>query len=134
MATTVRGYPRFLPTLTEVVQPPLLPVEPPEDLAAKEAARREVFAQRLREQLREALDDRMQDAVAYAMLEQVDAIGERLRRQMEEMVRESLDTITERLRAELEVLVREAVDRVLSDDGPQTLVDPDAGRPAQPSR
>ena len=65
-----------------------------------------------------------------AMLEQVDAIGERLRRQMEDMVRESLDTVTERLRAELELLVRDAVDKVLSDDDPQTLVDPDVGQPA----
>lgn len=133
MATTNRGYPRFLPTLTEVVQAPVVPVEPPEDLAAKEAARREAFAQRMRAQLREALDGRMQDAVAYAMLEQVDAIGERLRRQMDDMVRESLDTITERLRAELDTMVRDAVDAVLSDDGPQTVVDPDRGAPAEPS-
>jgi len=133
MVTATRGFPRFLPTLTEVVQAPVIPVEPPEDLAAKEAARREAFAQRLREQLREVLDGRMQDVVAYAMLEQVDAIGERLRRQMEDMVRESLDTVTERLRAELEILVREAVDTVLSDDGPQTLVDPQAGAAAESS-
>lgn len=133
MVTSARAYPRFLPTLTEVVQPPVSPSEPPEDLAAKEAARREAFAQRMREQLREALDGRMQDVVAFAMLEQVDAIGEQLRRQMEDMVRESLDTITDRLRAELETLVREAVDAVLSDEGPHTLVDPDTSVPMKPS-
>jgi hypothetical protein len=133
MVTTARGYPRFLPTLTEVVQAPVVPIEPPEDLAAKEAARREVFAQRMREQLREVLDGRMQDAVAYAMLEQVDVIGERLRRQMDDMVRESLDTITERLRAELDSMVREAVDVVLSGDDPQTVLDPDAQAPEEPS-
>lgn len=133
MVTTARAYPRFLPTLTEVVQAPVLPIEPPEDLVAKEAARREAFAQRMRDQLREALDGRMQDVVAHAMLEQVDTIGEQLRRQMEDMVRESLDTITDRLRAELETLVREAVDAVLSDDGPHTLIDPDTGAPLGPS-
>ena len=133
MVAPARTYPRFLPTLTEVVQAPVLPSEPPEDLAAKEAARREAFAQRMREQLREALDGRMQDVVAYAMLEQVDAIGDQLRRQMEDMVRESLDTVTERLRAELETLVRDAVDAVLSDDGPHTLVEPDARAPVEPA-
>lgn len=133
MVTTARGHPRFLPTLTEVVKAPVLPVEPPEDLAAKEAARREAFARRLRVQLREALDGRMQDVVADAMLEQVDTIGDKLRRQMEDMVRESLDAVTGRLRAELELLVRDAVDKVLSDDDPRTLVDPDGGQPAEPS-
>lgn len=122
MVTTARGYPRFLPTLTEVVQLPMEPVEPveppepPEDPAVVEAARREAFAQRMRVRLREALDGRMQDVVAYAMLEQVDVIGDRLRMQIEGMVRDSLDTITERLRSELDAMVREAVDAVLSDD------------------
>lgn len=133
MVTTARGFPRFLPTLTEVVQVPAQPVEPPEDLAAKEAERREAFAQRVRQQLREALDLRMQDAVADAMLEQVDVIGERLRRQMEDMVRESLETVAERLRAEIDVMVREAVEVVLADDDPQTVLDPDARVPEEPS-
>ncbi len=126
MATTTRGFPRFLPTLTEIVQVRLRPVEPPEDPAVQEAARRQAFAQRMRVRLREALDGRMQDAVAYAMLEQVDVIGDRLRLQMEDMVRESLDSITERLRAELDVMVREAVDAVLLDDAPKAPADPDA--------
>lgn len=133
MVTTARGFPRFLPTLTEVVRVPAQPVEPPEDLAAKEAARREVFANRLRQQLREALDGRMQDAVAYAMLEQVDVIGERLRRQMEDMVRVSLETITERLRAELDSMVSEAVEVVLSGDDPQTVLDPQPDTADEPS-
>lgn len=118
MATTARAYPRFLPTLTEIVQVSVQPPEPPEDLAAVEAGRREAFAQRIRVQLRAALGGRLQDVVAYAMLEQVDAIGERLRRQMDDMVRESLDTITDRLRAELDTMVREAVQTVLSDQAP----------------
>lgn len=133
MVTTARGFPRFLPTLTEVVQVRLQPAEPPEDLAAKEAARRAVFARRMREQLREAMDGRMQDAVAYAMLEQVDVIGERLRQQMEDMVRDSLESVTERLKTELDLMVREAVDRVLSDEDPQTVLDPDGGPPTEPS-
>ncbi len=127
MVTSTRAYPRFLPTLTEIVQVPVQAPEPPEDLAALEAARREAFAERMRAQLHAALDRRMQDAVADAMLEQVDAIGERLRQQMDDMVRESLDTITDRLRAELDAMVREAVHAVLSDDAPATdaRADPD---------
>jgi len=118
MATTARGFPRFLPTLTEVIRVPVPPPEPPEDLAALAAARREAFAERLRNQLGAALEGRMPDAVASAMLEQVDAIAERLRLEMEEMVRQSLDTVSERLRGELAILVREAVDAVLADDPP----------------
>ena len=44
MVTTARAYPRFVPTLTEVVKappPPPEPVEPPPDPAVLEAARRE---------------------------------------------------------------------------------------------
>lgn len=118
MVTGARRFPRFLPTLTEVVQVPVRPVEPPEDLAAKEAARREAFAQHMRERLSEVLDARMQDAVADAMLEQVDVIGERLRRQMDDMVRVSLDAVTDRLRGEIDGMVRAAVDAALMrDDG-----------------
>lgn len=133
MVTSARAHPRFLPTLTEVVRIAVLPPEPPEppeDLAELEAVRREAFADRMRAQLHMALDERMQDAVAGAMLEQVDVISERLRRQMDDMVRESLDTVTDRLRAELDAIVREAVQAVLSDDAPdnrsglgQVLVD-----------
>lgn len=133
MVTGTRRFPRFLPTLTEVVQVPAKPVEPPEDLAAKEAARREVVAQRMRERLSEALDARMQDAVAFAMLEQVDVIGERLRRQMDDMVRESLDAVTDRLRGEIDGMVRAAVDAVLSDDGSETTPAPDADTPPEAS-
>lgn len=123
MAVTARGYPRFVPTLTEVVRvsapPPEAPapIEPPVDPAVLEAERRAAVAERVRAQLRLALDSRMQDAVAAAMLEQVDAIGERLRLQMEDMVRQSLDGIAERLRAEMELLVQQAVDAVVADDG-----------------
>ncbi|MEO7941350.1 MAG: hypothetical protein ABIR55_22205 [Burkholderiaceae bacterium] len=125
--TSARGYPRFLPTLTEVVHVAARQVEPPEDLVAAEAARREAFAQRMRVQLRLALDERMHDAVADAMLEQVDVIGERLRRQMDDMVRESLDTITDRLRAELDTMVHAAVQSVLFDDASNVNADAPQG-------
>ena len=62
------------------------------------------------------------------MLEQVDAIGERLRRQMDDMVRESLDSITDRLRAELDTMVHAAVQAVLFEEPPDGDADapPDA--------
>lgn len=119
MATTARGFPRFLPTLTEVIRVPVPPPEPPVDLVALAAARREAFAERLRGQLGTALASRMPDAVTSAMLEQVDLIADRLRLEMEEMVRQSLDTVSDRLRAELAILVRDAVDAVLADDPPE---------------
>ncbi|MEO8544596.1 MAG: hypothetical protein ABI434_13495 [Burkholderiaceae bacterium] len=145
MVTTARGFPRFLPTLTEVVHAPVQPPEPvelPPDPALLEAARREAEAaqcaieaarreaetarreaesarrqkvvERLRGHVLTAVDERIQDIVAAAMLEQVDLFGERLRRQMDDMVRESFETVAGRLRAELEVLVDEAVDAVLA--------------------
>lgn len=120
MVTTARGYPRFLPTLTEVVRPrtpvvmPAEPVQPVPDPAVVEGQRRQALVEHLRAHLLTSIDDKVQDVVASAMLEQVDLIGERLRRQMDDMVRESLEAVAARLRAELEVLVDEAVDAVLS--------------------
>ena len=116
MVTGARGVPRFLPTLTEVIDVPVVPPEPPQDLVALAAARREAFAEQLRGRLGAAMDNRMPDVVAAAMLEQIDSIADRLRLEMEEMVRQSLDTVSDRLRAELSLLVRDAVDNVLADD------------------
>ncbi len=127
MVTTTRGYPRFLPTLTEVVRVPapvLMPVEPVPDPAVLEAERRQALVERMRAHVLTAIDDKVQDVVASAMLEQVDLIGERLRRQMDDMVRESLEAVAARLRAELEVLVDEAVDAVLAVPAPPTPDEP----------
>ena len=135
MVTTARGYPRFLPTLTEVVLPPapvvvpVVPVEPVPDPAVLEAERRQALVEHLRGHLLMAIDDRVQDVVASAMLEQVDLIGERLRRQMDDMVRDSLEAVAARLRAELEVLVDESVDAVLA----ASALPPHDEPPAEPS-
>lgn len=136
MVTSSRSHPRFLPTLTEIVHVPVQVPEPEpeplEDGSALETARREAFAERIGAQLHAALDRRMQDAVADAMLEQVDVIGDRLRQQMDDMVRDSLDTITDRLRAELNAMVREAVQAVLLDDALPAAETPPASK-AEPS-
>ena len=132
MVTTARGYPRFLPTLTEVVRAPapvVVPVEPVPPLpdpAVLEAERRQALVEQLRAHLLTAIDDKVQDVVASAMLEQVDLIGERLRRQMDDMVRESLEAVASRLRAELEVLVDESVDAVLATPALSRPDDPQA--------
>ena len=130
MVTTARGYPRFLPTLTEIVRAPARvvvpaePVQPVPDPTVLEAERRQALVEHLRAHLLTAIDDKVQDVVASAMLEQVDLIGERLRRQMDDMVRESLEAVAARLRAELEVLVDEAVDAVLATPAPTTQDQP----------
>ena len=116
MVTSARSVPRFLPTLTEVIRVPVVPPEPPEDLVALAAARREAFAEQLRTRLGEAIDRRIPDVVAAALLEEIDSIADRLRREMEEMIRQSLDTVSDRLRAELSLLVKDAVANVLADD------------------
>ncbi len=140
MVTMARGYPRFLPTLTEVVRvpasvlAPVEPVAPTPDPAVLEAERRQALVERLRAQLLTAIDVKVQDVVAAAMLEQVDLIGERLRRQMDDMVRDSLEAVAARLRAELEVLVDEAIDSAVAVPAPPTPDEPPYEPPAeQPS-
>jgi hypothetical protein len=66
------------------------------------------------------------------MLEQVDLVGERLRRQMDDMVRESFETIAARLRAELEVMVDEAVDAVLAAPPAEPVAEPVTVDPVDP--
>jgi hypothetical protein len=147
MVTTARGYPRFVPTLTEVVRAPAPPAEPPPDPALleaelreaveaqrrQEAARRQEVVERLRAHLLTSVDDRIQDMVAGSMLEQVDLVGERLRRQMDDMVRDAFETIAMRLRAELEVLVDEAVDAVLAVVPPEPVAEPSHVAPVDPA-
>ena len=91
MAVTSRSVPRFLPTLTEVIHAPVLSPKAPanEDLAPTNAVQ-EAIAQSVRGQVEAEMGELLRDAVAAAMLEQVDAIAARLRQEIEPILRQSV--------------------------------------------
>ncbi|MEI8168826.1 MAG: hypothetical protein WCG50_04060 [Rhodoferax sp.] len=99
MTTSPRNLPRFLPTLTEVVQPG--------------AAKKEEVA---------ATPD-LENTVWFVM-QRVDMVIERrLREETETMLRtvvnDQVQTLTTRLRQELEVVVRQAVSEALASKADQ---------------
>lgn len=91
MAMLPRNAPRFLPTLTEVVQPHAgLPRSPANDGRLDVDADLEAIADSVRGQVETELDSLLRDAVATAVLEQVDAIAARLREEVEPILRQAV--------------------------------------------
>lgn len=91
MATTSRTIPRFLPTLTEVVLTPVPAGLPPaNEERLDDRADQEAIAQSVRAQVDAEMGELLRDAVAAAMLEQVDAIAARLREEIEPILRQSV--------------------------------------------
>jgi hypothetical protein len=109
MASTLRTPPRFVPTLTTVLDLPAEPVaavaktaeaappiDPPETVALPPAAQRsEADIVRLEEQLLHrvlqrvdlSLEERLSDTVAAAVQQQLDAMVPRLREEIEAVLR-----------------------------------------------
>ena len=91
MAAASGNAPRFLPTLTEIVQPrsrsPRLPANEGQLDAGVEMSS---IAEAVREQVDTELDSLLRDAVATAVLEQVDAIAARLRQEVEPILRQAV--------------------------------------------
>ena len=91
MAAVSRNVPRFLPTLTEVVLPPVqvrrtagheAPTVPGVDeLAVVQSVRSQVDAE---------MEVLFRDAVSAALLEQVDVIAARVRGEIEPMLRQAV--------------------------------------------
>jgi hypothetical protein len=102
MAT--RAPPRFVPTLTEVVQggPP-----PAQAAAAREAVAeaapqlsQEQLAQRVLQRLDLTLDRRVREAISTVILEQTSALGPLLRERLEAVVRQAVaQAVAEELKA-----------------------------------
>ena len=91
MAAASRSVPRFLPTLTEVVQAPpqrrsaqvnAAPPKPGVDELA--------IAQTVLGQIEAEMESLFRDTVAAALLEQVDAIAARLRGEIEPVLRQAV--------------------------------------------
>jgi hypothetical protein len=85
MATT-RVPPRFVPTLTEVVQAPLVAAP-----AAPAGGRSdEQWVRRIMERVDLTLDRRLREAVAAVIVEQTRNLGPMLRDELEAVVREAV--------------------------------------------
>ena len=82
-----RTPPRFVPTLTEVVQssPSAVPAPP---VASK--ALEEQIVQRVLQRVDLTLDRRLREAIATLVLEQTQALGPVLRARLDAMVREAV--------------------------------------------
>lgn len=93
MATS-RTPPRFVPTLTEVVQG--APASP----AGLPGLSHEQIAQRVLQRVDLALDRRVREAIATVVLEQTNALAPLLRERLEAVVREVVATaVAEELQA-----------------------------------
>ena len=91
MASVPRSIPRFLPTLTEVVQArPIVSGAPPGQSAVPELDDQISIVQSVHAQVDAELGELLRDAVAAAMLEQVDAIAQRLRDEIEPILRQAV--------------------------------------------
>jgi hypothetical protein len=78
-----RTPPRFVPTLTEVVQH-----SGPAPLAPVPAVSQEQIAQRVMQRVDVVLDRRLREAVATVVLEQTNLLTPMLRERLEEVVRQ----------------------------------------------
>lgn len=79
---STRTPPRFVPTLTEVVQ------GAPSSNAALPTVSHEQIAQRVLQRVDIALDRRVREAIATVVLEQTNALAPLLRERLEAVVRE----------------------------------------------
>jgi hypothetical protein len=101
MAT--RTPPKFVPTLTEVVQSGLVPLAPA--AGTLPALTQEQLAQRVLQRVELTLDRRLREAVAAAIMEHTSALTPVLRERVESVVRE---VVAEALADELQARQRAA--------------------------
>ncbi len=104
MNTTPRTPPRFVPTLTEVVQPPMeIPVlvlgdtvEPAPDTVAGVSQRQssveleEAMVHRVMQRVDVSLEHHLREAIALVVQEQTRSLVPRLREEVETVVRQSV--------------------------------------------
>ena len=91
MSAAPRNVPRFLPTLTEVVRPPIQPLQALESEAYSVPGVEETaIAKSVRFQLDAEMETMFRDAVSTALLEQVDTIAARVRLEIEPILRQAV--------------------------------------------
>lgn len=97
-----RTPPRYVPTLTEVVNPP--PVAPASPAPSEPAGgSEEEWVHRIMQRVDLTLDRRLREAVAAVVLEQTRALAPLVREQVESVVREA---VSQAIADELEALRR----------------------------
>lgn len=79
--------PRFVPTLTEVVQPATAPVE---NAPAAPAITQDELVRRVLQHVDAALDRRLREALAAVIIEQTRALGPILQAEIEALVRQAV--------------------------------------------
>jgi len=85
--TTKRAPPRFVPTLTEVVQ---ASTTGPAPVPAAPAVSEEQLVQRVLQRIDLSLDRRLREAIATAVLEHTRTLGPALRERLEVVVRQAV--------------------------------------------
>jgi hypothetical protein len=91
MAAVPRNIPRFLPTLTEVVLPPVqAPRASGNEVRAVAGVEELAIAQSVRSQVEAEMEALFRDAVSTALLEQVDGIAARVRAEIEPVLRQAV--------------------------------------------
>lgn len=94
MPASPRNLPRFLPTLTEVVQPPVVMQAP-----AEPSFPNEELIERVMRRLDVSLESRLREALDTRILEQLKAMEPRLRQEIGFVVRQA---VAEAVAAELD--------------------------------
>ena len=82
--------PRFVPTLTEIVQPVPLQTPAVADPDTPVAPSAEVMMQRIMQRVDLVLEKRLREAVGQLILEHTQTLAPRLREEIERVVRESV--------------------------------------------
>lgn len=91
MSAAPRNVPRFLPTLTEVVHPPVpTPQTSRSEAHVVPGVDETAIAQGVRIELDAEMETIFRDAVSAALLEQVDTIAARVRLEIEPMLRQAV--------------------------------------------
>jgi hypothetical protein len=85
--STKRAPPRFVPTLTEVVQ---APAGAPAPVPAVAATSEEQLVQRVLKRVDLTLDRKLREAIASAVLEHTRSLGPALRERLEIVVRQAV--------------------------------------------
>lgn len=97
MAGSPRTPPRYVPTLTEVVQPPVAPEDGAQDSLAQ---LQEQVIHRVMQRVDLSLERRLREAIATLVMEQTRNLGPLLREEIELVVRQSVsDAVAQELSA-----------------------------------
>ena len=86
-----KTFPRFFPTLTEVVQPGApAPVSPAVQAPVTSAADRELLVEQVLQRIAPVVEERLHEAVHAMLQDQMDLLARRLHQEIESTVRQAV--------------------------------------------